>query len=887
MVEEIKVTRVEKRRTAGTLFLALLLSLFLLPPAEALDRRAVDVVEISWSGAAKPSTSQTEVMQKIDSEVRDRWETLTNFIGSESDMRIQFYAGRNLNQPILLNASVSCDRPDFSNFMNSIRTEAYRRLSISASTERYLIILMPEANCIWQGRSLIGSANSRGGTIILQDTSDAFVIAHELGHSLGLGHSNFIRCDSGLKDGPWSNCKAVEYGGTVDLMGNVPTSAPLSTYHQWRIGLMTDSQVRQVWNTETISISAVDMGTGIKSLFLRDGLSTYWIEYRRERLESGYRSGLVIYRTDPPPSSSVLSPNIEDKSGITSSFGVTSDMWLINLDNFNYANSRSSGSMTLGLNKEFVFFSGKISIGVSAISQGQESATVTVRRSADLIAPPRPSIISFGELRNSEDEVLQKGFEDKETFINSFEIKRNEQVVPIPGVLSPLWRPTYLQPFNKAKVLTVGDLPEGKYLLSVRTIDFAGNKSEWSAPQSVNIDRGAPLLLSNFTTESIDSSLITYRFDGIVDPGSQLCGTYLYNEFDYVIQTSKSKSAPSLIFPINHSSTSRIQATDCLGNSNDGKFEIQNSFISPDRGSRTGTWRLQKDGVGSMQSKCIGKCSLSLSVSGSITLLVKASQAEISIAGRKAGEIKDKNSSEFFNLDVGNRKRILRLAGRDLIFSGIVQSKISITEQRQILSVSQGIDPTLNLASQKKLIGLGFKGEDFVNSWRVLPIAGGTETADPTLDLCNPVYDSDKSRLSRRQVSVTKASSPYVFLSSESVQYSSAAAADLALAELRRNYETCKKAGGWKDSTGSFTKYEFRDVSYQEGILGKDSIVIVSAVIGEGENRRTLFAVYQFKNDFFTGLYVVKDGEIIFSERELSQWTLVAKVFAERLKLQT
>ena len=32
---------------------------------------------------------------------------------------------------------------------------------------------------------------------------------------------------------------------------------------------------------------------------------------------------------------------------------------------------------------------------------------------------------------------------------------------------------------------------------------------------------------------------------------------------------------------------------------------------------------------------------------------------------------------------------------------------------------------------------------------------------------------------------------------------------------------------------------------------------------------------------------VQKDGEIIFSEKELSQWTLVAKVFAERLNLQT
>jgi hypothetical protein len=66
--------------------------------------------------------------------------------------------------------------------MNSIRDEVYRQLGLTDWRDRYLIILTPEAGCIWSGRASVGSFNSKGGVMVLHNTASAFVITHELGH---------------------------------------------------------------------------------------------------------------------------------------------------------------------------------------------------------------------------------------------------------------------------------------------------------------------------------------------------------------------------------------------------------------------------------------------------------------------------------------------------------------------------------------------------------------------------------------------------------------------------------------------------------------------------------------------------------------------------------
>ena len=187
---------------------------------------------------------------------------------------------------------------------------------------------------------MIGEFAPSGITITMQNSASAFVITHELGHALGAGHSNFMFCSSGKSDGPWgSDCKAVEYGGTMDVMGNVETTAPLSTYHQWRMGLISNQEVKQSWRSESIELSAVDVASPTRAIFLRDQDATYWLEYRRARPESNYRAGLVIYRTDPPPISAIVSPNPEDSYAGEFGSTVGTDIWMLNFDDYTYVRS--------------------------------------------------------------------------------------------------------------------------------------------------------------------------------------------------------------------------------------------------------------------------------------------------------------------------------------------------------------------------------------------------------------------------------------------------------------------------------------------------------------------------------------------------------------------
>lgn len=126
------------------------------------------------------------------------------------------------------------------------------------------------------------------------------------------------------------------------------------------------------------------------------------------------------------------------------------------------------------------------------------------------------------------------------------------------------------------------------------------------------------------------------KFPGIRDEGSQLCGSFLYNKYDFVTQASKEKVNPYFEFPVNQIIESRIQTSDCLGNATDAKMKLSNVWMSADKGSRTGKWTSKVDSSGDTQLYCSVKCSISLSLIGSVTILAKSSGADVFIAGKNS-----------------------------------------------------------------------------------------------------------------------------------------------------------------------------------------------------------------------------------------------------------
>jgi len=870
------------RRLVSSLLPLILLTSLGIAPTQASDERVLDVVSVSWDGA-KTDVTVKEVENAIKNEVGDRWKSYTTLEGSTANKTLNFVHGKTLEDPILLSAPMGCEGNQGTAFMNAVRIEAYKRLGIESWSSRYLVILTPSAGCIWTGRALIGKIGIPGGVMTLHNSASAFVIVHELGHAIGLGHSNFLRCDSGRNDGPWgSDCKAVEYGGTVDVMGNVDVDTPLSTYSQWLLGYLEDSEVKQSWLNEKIELNAADVFGGTRAVFLRDGRSTYWIEYRRAKVGAPYKPGLVIYRTDPPPISAVVSPNPEDSLSPEFDADVTSDIWMLNWDNYTYVRSRANGSMTLPEGKTATVFSGNISISASATSNPNR-ISLSISRKPDVIPPPTPEITDPSTWRYPGASVLKSGYGDADSTISGFEVEINGKIVELQGSENESFTPTYLNPFTPDKTVYVRDLPEGDYTIALRAKDIWGNLSSWSRSVKAYVDRGNPIVTNGYEISSINEQETVISWTGLKDEGIGLCNTTLHNPEGVVLARYADKTAPKLKFATGTSTQAGVQVFDCLGNGMSGELNASTSFTPATNSRRTGKWTTAPSAYGAGALKCIGKCTASISTRGSVSVITAEGSSEIFLSGKSVQKNSTTTGQQFSKpIEIGSGNKVLRVSGRNFIFVGLAGATFSISEFKPLAQLPEIMDPSLNDPTQLELSRFGFTAQDFIQGWTVLPMARGTTLLDPTLDLCGSDYKSESGRIARRQVTATKVGSPYSFLSTENVKYRNIDAAKAAFDELQAKYELCVKNGGVTES-GILTKYALERFPSPTTKDPQIQQLLIRATIGEGVSARQLLAFYQFKGQYFSGLYISINNQKTFTKDEDSRWQNVANQLANRL----
>ncbi len=165
--------------------------------------------------------------------------------------------------------------------------EVQQKSGWASGSGRHLVVYFPAyAACGGiAGLGSIGSGVASGGVVWSNGWNSVGVLGHELGHNLGLGHSQLLDCTVGgvrVTDAAAGSCTARSYADTNDIMAVAWNNQGfLNAVHLQTLGLLDAAAQAAPTDNGQVVLQPLEGGTGLRVLTLSDGGTHYVVEFRQ------------------------------------------------------------------------------------------------------------------------------------------------------------------------------------------------------------------------------------------------------------------------------------------------------------------------------------------------------------------------------------------------------------------------------------------------------------------------------------------------------------------------------------------------------------------------------------------------------------------------------